>query len=201
MIQEKNRTEKIIRTYVHDVRNYINSLDLEAVLLGELVTDSAVIEILQRMRAQLGQLEADVKGLLFKFAAPQPMQLTAADLLHLWKYQMTPLEDSSHKIEWAAPTVSKALTIDAHALVSLLRELVIGAWRRSRGAGLKATVKTSEQCVVVELREPLHGTRLSDDALFEYQRVVEINGGQFEQIDDPLTDERIISLSFVAENC
>src|SRR5207244_1762579 len=99
MAQEQTRIERIIRKHVHDVRNHINSLDLEAVLLGEIVSDPEVTSTLLRMRSQLRELEAGVKDLVFRFADPEPADLTEADLLHFWKEQVAPFEDSNHRIE------------------------------------------------------------------------------------------------------
>ena len=91
MIDDPTDIPQIIHQHVHDVRNSINSLDLQAVLLVELGTDPEVAETLQGMRAEFTQLEATVKALQSKFSEPQPNTLTADDLTQLRKPQIAPV--------------------------------------------------------------------------------------------------------------
>jgi len=84
--------ERIIGKHVHDVRNSMNCLYWEAVLLGELNTDPEVAATVKRMCAELTQLEETTKALQYKFSTPAPLTLSTADLLDLWKQQITPLE-------------------------------------------------------------------------------------------------------------
>lgn len=199
MTDDSQRIDRVIRKHVHDVRNSINSLDLESALLAELTADANVRESLSRMRAELTQLEATIKGFLFKFTRPQPMCLTAGDLLQLWKRQIAPLENASHQIVWSTPPPASDLTIDAHAVVSVLRESVITAWRRAPGCLLKAAVSASAQGVVVELREPLPRMAADAGALDEHRRIVLLNNGTFEMSEDLLTKEQVTTLCFVKE--
>ena len=199
MTDDPQRIDRVIRKHVHDVRNSINSLDLESALLAELTADAYVRDSLSRMRAELTQLEATIKSFLFKFVEPQPMRLTAGDLLQLWKHQIAPLENASHQIVWSTPPPTSDLTIDAHAVVSVLRESVITAWRRAHGCLLKAAVCTSAQSVIVELREPLPRITAEAGALVEHQRIVLLNNGTFEVSEDLLTQERVTTLCFARE--
>jgi len=82
MTEESQRIERIIRKHVHDVRNSISCLDLQAVLLSEVSTDSEVAGTMRRMRAELTQLEATVKALQQNFAEPARPTLTSDDLLN-----------------------------------------------------------------------------------------------------------------------
>ena len=72
MTDEAQRIERIINKHVHDVRNSINCLDLLALLLGEVSTDPEVASTVQRMSAELTQLEATVEALQHEFAKPAP---------------------------------------------------------------------------------------------------------------------------------
>ena len=53
MTDEAQPIERIIRKHVHDVRNSINSLNLQAVFLSEVTADPEVGGTLSRMRAEL----------------------------------------------------------------------------------------------------------------------------------------------------
>ena len=92
MTEESQPIGQIISKHVHDVRNSINCLDLEAVLLGELSTDSEVVGTARRMSAELVQLEAMVKALQYKFALPAPPPLASGDKLPLSQRQTVDLE-------------------------------------------------------------------------------------------------------------
>ena len=188
----------IVRKHAHDVRNSINILNLEAELLSELSTDPTVAETLRRMRTELTQLEATVKSLQYKFAAPAPLTLTAGDLLHFWQRQITPLERDGRKIAWSPPPATRELTLDAQAIVSGLRELVIAAWERAPGRGLQGKVSVTEESVVAELREPIPKTPPAEAALAEHIRLVELHGGTFTVETDEAAGERITSLRFAA---
>lgn len=196
MTDETQRIERIIYKHVHDVRNSINCLDLLAALLGEVSTDPEVASTVQRMSAELTQLEARVKELQYKFAKPAPQTLTTGDLLYLWQRQIAPLETASRRISWSVPPTARQLTLDAHAIVSVMRELVLDAWWRAPASVLNAAVFTTDQRVALELREPLSSTPPDAEALGEHRRLLAIHGGTLMVSEDALSDERIIALSF-----
>lgn len=196
MTEEAARIARIIRKHTHDVRNSINSLDLEAVILGELTTDPEVIGTLVRIRAELTQLEATAKSLLYKFAEPAPQTLTTGDLLHLWQRQIAPLESAARRIAWSASPEVQDITLDAPAILSVMRELVLAAWGRAPASVLKAAVITLDQGVALELREPLSSTPPAAVALEETHRLVAIHGGTLAVCEVASGGERIITLSF-----
>jgi len=196
MTEEAQRIERIIRKHVHDVRNSINNLDLQAVLLGEVSADPEVAGTLSRMRAELTHLGAMVKALQYKFTEPSPLILTSGDLLSLWQRQIAPLETTTRRISWSAPTTGRALTLDAHAIVSVMREIVLAAWSRAPACALKAAVITTDHGVVMELREPIPRMPPAADALEQHQRLIAIHGGTLEVSEDALAGESVTALNF-----
>ena len=84
--------QHIIHKHVHDVRNSINSLDLQAVLLEDQVSDLKVAATLKGMRVELTELEAVMNALQLKFAEPQLSTLMASDLTQLKEQQTAPVE-------------------------------------------------------------------------------------------------------------
>ncbi len=190
----------LVRRHAHDVRNYINSLDLEASLLAELVTDAEAVATVRRMRSQLSQLEATVRALSVKFTEPRPVALTAADLLQMWRHQVDAMQDASQPVEWSAPVEPKALMIDPGIIVTVLRELVTGARKRSSSRGLSAGVSTSAGTVTAEVTEPAQAVFAADE-MEELRRVVANNGGSLEQDRDQITGAWSTRLVFpVIEN-
>lgn len=198
MTDEAQRIERIIHKHVHDVRNSIHCLNFEAILLGEVSSDPEVTRTVQRMCAELTQLEATVKALQYKFAEPAPLTLTSGDLLHLWQRQIAPLESASRRISWSVPAVARELTLDAHAIVSVMREIVLAAWGRAPACALKAAVTTTDRDVVMELREPISKAPPAAAALEQHQRLLAIHGGTLVASEDALAGEWIVSLSFPA---
>ncbi len=196
MTEEAQRIQRIISEHVHDVRNSINCLDLEAVLLGELSTDPEVVGTLRRMCSELKQLEATVKALQYKFAEPSPLTLTSGDLLHLWQRQIAPLETADRRIVWSPPPVARDIFLDAHAVLSILRELVLGAWGRAPASVLKAAVITTDRRVALELRESISSTPSAAEVLGEQQRLVATHGGTLAVREDAPAGERIVTLTF-----
>lgn len=188
--------KRIIQKHVHDVRNSIHCLNFEALLLGEVSTDDEVTRTVQRMCAELTQLEATVKALQYKFAEPVPLTLTSGDLLYLWQRQIAPLEAADRRITWSPPPLACDMTFDAHAMLSIMRELVLGAWSRAPASVLKAAVITTPHHVALELREPITGTPPAAEALGEHQHLVATHGGTLAVCEDAPAGERIVTLAF-----
>ena len=67
MIDDPQRTQQIIHKHVHDVRNSINCLALEAVWLDHLATDPEVAASVERMRRVFVELEATMESLQLEF--------------------------------------------------------------------------------------------------------------------------------------
>jgi hypothetical protein len=196
MSEEAKRIERIIRRHVHDVRNSVNCLDLQAVLLSEVTTDPGVAETLRRMRAELTQLDATVKALQYKFTEPAPLTLTSGDLLYLWQRKIAPLETADRRMAWSPPPVARDISLDAQAVLSIMRELVLGAWGRAPASVLKAAVITTDQRVALELREPNSITPPAAEVMGEQHALVATHGGTLTMCEDAPAGERIFTLTF-----
>lgn len=196
MTDQSQRIKRIIAKHVHDVRNSMNCLYWEAALLGELNTDPEVAGTVKRICAELTQLEETTKALQYRFSSPAPLSLSTADLLDIWRQQIAPLETDARRISWSAPPVPRDITLDAPAMLSVMHELVLDAWRRSTDSVLKAAVVTMDHCVTLELREPSSPTPPDPEELEEQQRLVAIHGGALDVSEDALAGERIITLTF-----
>lgn len=167
----------VVRRHAHDVRNYINCIDLESALLEEVVTDPEAIESVRRIRSQLAQMDGAIQSLSVKFVDPQPITISAADLLQLWKNQIQPLEESVDRVRWSGPVEPKLLSIDPQVIMCVLRELVCRALKRNAEENIVASVRTTEDAVLAQLREAAPRLANSDDWLPELVRLVKRNGG------------------------
>lgn len=200
MSADPDRPSRLVVKHVHDVRNSINGLDMEAVMLAEKSTDPQVIQTMGRIRLELKHLEATVKSLLFKFADPQPMAFPSRDLLQLWQHQIAPLENATHRIEWSMTGDSSVMTIDANAILSVLRGLVLTAWSHHPRPVIKAGIINTPGAVIVELREAVPRIALPAGAMAEEQLLVERNGGSLTVTTDGAAHEQVTCLSFPVTN-
>jgi hypothetical protein len=141
-------------------------------------------------------LEATVKALQYKFSKPAPLTLTSADLLDLWRRQITLLETPKRRISWSPPPLPRDMILDAHAVLSIMRELVLDAWWRTPATMLKGAVITTDEGVAMELREPISGTPPAPEELEQHQRLTAIHGGTLAVGGDALAGERTITLTF-----
>src|SRR6185369_15499452 len=95
------RLATFIRQHTHDVRNHLNSLDLEASLLSELVSGDEAKATVDRMRRQIRNFANEMRTLSAKFAEPVPGRaLVPASMLFLiWQDQAAGL-DPKPEVEW-----------------------------------------------------------------------------------------------------
>lgn len=193
---DRDSIARTVRRHAHDVRNHLNILELETVLLGELISDPAANATVRRIRTQLSQLDMTVKALLFKFTEPRPAVVTAGDLLQMWKYQVTPLASPEQSMEWPATGGTRQFSVDANVVAFVLRELTVDAWKRCPGLALKAAIHATADTVAIELREPPNPVPLNGDLLEDAARLIQANGGRFDHTQSPLTGEWLSTLTF-----
>src|SRR5262245_34928284 len=114
-----SRVATFVRQHTHDVRNDLNSLDLEGALLAEMVTDEEAKESITRMRKQIRQAATKLKALSAKFGDPRPMtsSILAQDLFEIWQEQSRSLERPL-QLDWASKLSGQSLSVDA-ALIAM----------------------------------------------------------------------------------
>ena len=126
MTDDPTSIQRIIRQHVHDVRNSINNLGLQAVLLEDLGTDPEVAATLKGMRAEFTQLEATVKALHSKFVEPQPGTHTADDLMQVKEPQAAPMgERGEVESRDIRPPTAPGYAVDRTAITAPETVLII----------------------------------------------------------------------------
>jgi len=180
MEESSTRTLRLVYRHAHDVRNQLNCLELDLMLMGELTTDPATLDCVARLRTHLAALEMQVKALVVKFAEPEPIAVGAADLLHLWKGQAAPLQRPGRELKWVFASLPASLRLDARAIVSGLTELTLAAWSRAGGRPLTAALTVTEATASVTLHEPGQVVGLTPDLISELGRLVTANNGSLE---------------------
>jgi hypothetical protein len=178
--ESPTRTLRLVYRHAHDVRNQLNCLELDLMLMGELTTDPATLDCVARLRTHLATLEMQVKSLVVKFAEPGPIAMGAEDLLHLWKGQAAPLQRPGREIKWVFASQTASLRLDARAVVAGLTELTLAAWSRAGGRPLTAALTVTDATASVTLHEPGQTTALAPDFVWELERLVTANNGRLE---------------------
>ena len=152
------RFAAFVRQHTHDVRNGLNSLDLETALLHELVTDGEGRDCVGRQREQVRALGAQMRELSALIQDPKPISapLAARDLFLIWKEQQaslrTPLE-----VQWVDELGTEQVNVDAGMMATVFRELLANAARFSQGGTMTASARCEGDEAIFELREPKAG--------------------------------------------
>ena len=122
------RLTAFMRQHTHDVRNGLNSLDLEAALLQEIVSDEEGRASVARVRQQVRELAERLRTLSAFFQEPQPYRapLAASELFLIWREQHEFLPEPP-VIEWLADIGMEKVNVDAAMLAQALRELLVNA--------------------------------------------------------------------------
>ena len=174
------RASGIVRQRVHDLRNYMNGLDLQAQLLVELVEDKEAQEIVHNMRRQIQELETSIKWLSVQFSPPSLAQVAAWDLIQLWQQQVNLLLNAQRQATWNIRLQQQSLEVDLRAVVAALRELVIETWKRSQGKPLQIEVGMEGNSIAIEVRGPEGNLPQVAGPFSDIARVLEGSGGKLE---------------------
>ncbi len=205
-----------VRQHTHDVRNHLNSLDLEAALLGELVTTSESRESAGRLRKQIRNFANEMRALSAKFADPPSGRavVPASMLMLIWQDQAASL-DPKPEVTWEHDLGEAKITVDPDSIARTFRELLANAAFFSQGKLLYADGSAQNGNVVFRLCEPkdqpvdpsqwghapLHSTRRGGYGLglWNVDRSVEASHGTVQRKYDADTHQLVTTLSFPAQ--
>ena len=149
------RLAAFVRQHTHDVRNALNSLDLESALLQELVTDDEARTGAARVRQQVRGLAEKLRALSVLFQEPQPYTapLAARELLLIWREQNDSLPEPP-AVEWIEEVGDAKVKVDAGMMATIFRELLVNARAFRDGGPATASARREGGEVVFALREP-----------------------------------------------
>lgn len=147
-----------VRQHTHDVRNDLNSLDLETALLQELVADAEARASIERMRAQVRALGGRMRSLAARFHDPQPVAapIAASELFLIWNEQHGGLQNPP-ETQWVNELGAEQVNVDAGMMATVFRELLENAGTFSQGGTTIASARREGDYAVFELREPKTG--------------------------------------------
>jgi signal transduction histidine kinase len=193
-----SRVAAFVRQHTHDVRNDLNSLDLESSLLSDIVTDDEAKESISRMRRQIRQCATKLKALSAKFSDPRPIPgpISARDLFEIWREQAEDLNEPL-EMSWDSKLGEESVSVDVALVALALHELLENASTFSAGAKIAASAFSNEDAAIFELEEskpepvdpkgwcinPLQSNRRGGYGLglWQAQRIVQAHGGELKQ--------------------
>ena len=208
------------RQHVHDLRNVVNSLELESSLLADsLPPDSSedASESVRMIRAQITRLEEQLRTIAGKFVSepkPQPMSVVGDELLVCWREQSVKIKPDPPVVEWGDPAggAGATLSLDLNEVLVALRELLENAVAFGTSGPCRAIVSQRDGQLILELREPKpapvdpagwglepfsssrrqrHGL-----GLWQAKRAIAANGGTLSQSWDGAAGELVTLVSF-----
>ena len=152
------RFAAFVRLHTHDVRNALNSLELETAFLREIVADGEGRDCVARLREQLRALGVQMRELSSLLQQPKSFLTPFAvrDLFLIWKEQHADLPKPI-EVQWVDEPGSEQVNVDAGMMASVFRELLENAAAFSEGGTATASARREGDEVIFELREPKAG--------------------------------------------
>lgn len=149
------RVAAFVRQHTHDVRNGLNSVDLETGILEEFLTEAEGRESLQRVRRQIRALADHLRPLAgnFQEAGPVTAPIAARQLFLLWREKHAGLSRSP-EVHWVDELGDERVRVDVEMIATVFRELLINAAAFSTREAVKASARMQEGSVIFELEEP-----------------------------------------------
>ncbi len=201
-----------VRQHAHDVRNHLNSLDLEAALLDEILADPEGKECIARLRGQIRRSAAELRELSARFSEPKPSlsEQPAREIFLIWQDQLAAIERAP-AVAWKETLGEARIRVDPVAIGEVFRELFVNTRDHAPGAELDASAAAQRGEAIYELRErqdrvlapeewtdhPFHSTRRGGYGLglFHAQRLVVAQGGSWSQQFKSTTKELVTRIA------
>ena len=144
-----------VRQLTHDVRNGLNSIDLETTLLREFVTGEEGQATLERLHRQSRSIEARLRSLSAVFHPLHPVAapIAARELLLIWREQHAALSHAP-ETRWVDELGGEIVSVDVEMIAAVFRELLENAAAFSIGEPLTVIASAIGGEVIFELREP-----------------------------------------------
>lgn len=142
----------------HDLRNHLNSIELQATLLTELTEDPDLKSEVKRLREMVSETGRALQKLTTTLSPPRPqfMLYRAADFIQDLRGNIaTALPQESASIAWDVRLGEETIQIDPQELQEAALELLTNAVQHGRSAGnLSVLAKIEAGRFILELREP-----------------------------------------------
>ncbi len=151
------RLAAFVRQHTHDIRNGLNSLDLETSLLQEIFTDDEGRATVTRVRQQVRRVAEDLRAMSAFFQEPQPYHapLAVRELMLIWHDQQAAMPEAP-AVTWTEYSGEDSVDVDATMMAAIFRELLANARTFREGEPALASAMREGDQIIFELREPKH---------------------------------------------
>jgi K+-sensing histidine kinase KdpD len=152
-----SRVATFVRQVTHDVRNNLNSMDLQAAYVTDLVTDPETTAELKRIRTLIQASARHLQALSanFQTATLNLVTYTAAILVEDLRDRMEKnFPADAPKIQWEVKLGEEAVEVDVEAFFGALMELFRNAFQfREEGKPIAATAARENASFVLTIEE------------------------------------------------
>ncbi len=152
-----SRVSAFVRLLTHDVRNNLNSMDLQAAFAAELITDPEAAEEVKRIRGLIHDSARALQALSGNFwtSSPSLIPYTASIFVEDLRDRLAKLHpEAAPQVEWTVALGEENILIDIEMIFSALAEIFKNAFQfREKGQGIAARVWVESGRFSFELRE------------------------------------------------
>lgn len=206
-----------VRQHMHDLRNHLNGVNLETMLLSEFVTDPDALESVERIKDQVQRSVQEMSALSAKLSEPTPSQesLHARIAFLIWQDEAKAVKNLPNVV-WENAGGEANILIDSSDLSRVLRELFFNAVKFD-SLGIANSVRIDGEFLVFRQAEkkkepvapenwgaiPFQSTKRGSYGLgiWHARRVVTVNGGTLSFRYEAEQQELIIELRFPITHC
>jgi signal transduction histidine kinase len=152
-----DRVVSMVRHLTHDARNGLNSVDLQAAYVAELVTGDEARAEMKQLRAMISNASKLFQSLSARFwvASPQFVTYSAAIFIEDFRDRLKrKLPDQAGEIGWTEDVAEVPIRVDIELVFSALSELFKNAFDfREAGQKIAARAATKDGHFLLELQE------------------------------------------------
>jgi hypothetical protein len=145
---------RVLRRLSHNLRNYVNTAELEAAFAQEITDDPEVLASLTRLRRSLGKVTDECEHLLTRVADPMAelIELSADELFQAVRQESERRLGSAVPIVWEwLDGASASLYVDPKLMCRIMRELLDNAARHRLPADRPIRVRAEAKKTTFEL--------------------------------------------------
>lgn len=151
------RVANLVRQLSHDFRNGLNTLDLQAAFLQELVTDPEALPEVKRIRTMVSGTAKTIQALSAPFSLGQAHCVTYSAKILVEDFRsrlLAVLPEEAPQIAWKETLGEEAITVDLEMIFRAFSEVFKNAVHfHESGRKISARAFTQEGRFVLELQE------------------------------------------------
>jgi signal transduction histidine kinase len=151
------RVVSMVRHLTHDARNGLNSVDLQAAYVAELVTDDETRREVKQLRAMISNATKLFQSLSARFWVASPHFVTYSAPMFMEDFRdrlKRMLPDHAGEIAWTEEIADTSVRVDVEMVFSGLSEFFKNAFDfREAGQKIEAHAATMDGHFLMELRE------------------------------------------------